>query len=155
MLPPIHNPQSKIKNSLNDRLRWFKFALAIALVVSACLYSIVQGPRQGLFYVDCIKSPAAKAGQTVMAVVCPIVAVNPDGLTIRHQGLEVKVCGDTCGARVGQYADVLGRFHSEGWIELDKIHVHSGNARIFKLAVSIIPLVFLGALAWKWGPCLI
>lgn len=130
----------------SNRWYWLKLAVPIIILLGLCGYSLVFGSRQMIYVSDCMDNPEACDGKRVVANVAPVTVVNAEGFTVNCFGFCAKVMGRIPGLSVGQFVDVSGRFHKEGWLEMERFHVCSRSARWIKLGVSLIPLVVVGIL---------
>ena len=127
-----------------NHLRWLKIILPAAILAGMCVYSLIEGPRRAPFLSSCLLYPEYFDGCVVAATGCRVMAVGSDMFTVSHSGQNADIKGIIPGLEKGQYVDVLGRFHKEGWLELEKYHVSSRRARLIKLGVSLIPLAVVG-----------
>jgi len=129
-----------------NQLRWLKIILPAAILAGLCAYSFFEGPRRVPFLSSSLRDPEAFDGCMVAAAGCRVAAVNGAEFTVSLFGQQAVIKGIIPGLEKGQYVDVLGRFHKEGWLAMEKYHVSSRSARLIKLGVSLFPPVVVGLL---------
>lgn len=124
-----------------------KLFLALFSIILLCIYGYINGPKQNIYFVDCLNNREECNGKEVLAVVGKVTSVEKKGFKMLHGGKEILVVGMPDGIRKGLYIDVLGTFHREGYLEMNTYHIHM--ERTIKLYVSLIPVFIVSFLLLK------
>lgn len=136
-----------IGSLFSSRYIFLKLSLTVAVVALSCLYSYTYGPRQNIYYSDCLDHPAQCEGKRVLAVVGIVTSVEEKGFKMSVAGGEITVKGKPAGISNGKYLDVAGVFRGKGYMELEDYHLYL--ERKIKIYVSVIPVIVVGWLLAK------
>ncbi len=128
--------------------RWIRIAFFTVLLFGLCVYGRYFHPWISLS--DCLKHPEKYHGHVVSSFDEPVIGkIDSTGFELLHKGgPPVYVYADTLGLKTGEFVALSGVFHREGY--LTAIRCAVAHRRREKMAVSVIPVIFVGILFFRY-----
>jgi len=127
--------------------QWITIAFLTFLLFGLCVYGRYFHPWISLS--DCLNDPEKYDGQVVSSFDEPVIGkIHADGFELIHKaGPPLYVYADTSGLKTGEFVALTARFHKEG--HLTAIRAAVAYRRREKMAVSVIPVIFVGILFFR------
>lgn len=128
--------------------RWLKMAFLSLLLFGLCAYGRYFHPWISLS--DCLKHPEKYDQHVVLSFDEPVIGkIDSTGFELLHKGgPPVYVYADTSGLKTGEFVALSAVFHKQGY--LTAIRAAVAHRRREKMAVSVIPVIFVGILFFRY-----
>lgn len=123
---------------------WIRIALFTVLLIGLSVYGRYFHPWISIS--DCLKHPEKYDGKLVQSFDEPVIGkIDLTGFELLHKGgPSIYVYADTEGLKTGEFVALSAVFHKEGY--LTAIRAAVAHRRREKMAVSVIPVIFVGML---------
>lgn len=136
------------EKNLTMKNRWIKIALLSLLLFGFCGYARYFHPWISLS--DCIKHPERYDRHVVLSFDEPVIGkIDSTGFELLYKGgPPIYVYADTSGLKSGEFVALSAVFHKEGYLVALRAAV--AYRRREKMAVSVIPVIFVGILFFRY-----
>lgn len=129
-----------------DKFRWFKIVLPIICIIIFVFYAYFRGPFFYPGYREAKKSPQQFIGKSIYFG-GKIIKINKNDFFIEVEKKPVKVLGSLDKNKLHYSINGKAIYLADGSLKLSQYH--TSNLRIYKIILSIIPIILIAYLFFK------
>ena len=129
-----------------DKFRWLKIIIPLCIILALIIYGEIKGPLLYPGFLEASKNPQQFINKEI-SFGGKIIEIDNNYFLIEVKGKPVKVLGSLEKNKRNYLINGKAIYLADGSLKLLKYH--TSNIRIYKIILSIIPIILIGYLFFK------